>query len=58
MVAVLKLLAGGAAIHLPAQTFGAAMLDRPHREAMRGQEFVHIFFSIVSAIRLKEVSQF
>jgi hypothetical protein len=58
VITVLKLLTGGTGKDLPAQLFGAAMLDRPHSLAMRRQEFVRIFFSIVSPIRLKEISQF
>jgi hypothetical protein len=58
VIAILKFMTGGTAKNLPAQALGAAMLDRPHRQTMRGEEFVRIFFSIVSAIRSKEVSQF
>jgi hypothetical protein len=58
VITVLKFLTVGTAINLPAQPFGATMLDRPHRLTMRRQEFVRIFFSVVRAILSKEVSQF
>ena len=58
VITVLKLLTGGTTIHLPAQALGTTMLDRPHSQTMRGEEFVCIFLSIVCAILSKEVSQF
>jgi hypothetical protein len=58
VITVLKLLTVRTAIHLSAQALGAAMLNGPHGLTMRRQEFVGIFFSVVSAIRSKEVSQF
>jgi len=57
VITVLKLLTVWTAIHLSAETLGATMLNRPHRQAMRGQEFVCIFFSVVSAISSQELSQ-
>ncbi len=58
VITVLELLTVWAAINLPTQTLGATMLDRPHGLAMRGQEFVSIFSSVVSPILSKEVGQF
>jgi hypothetical protein len=48
----------GTTIDLSTETLGTTMLDRPHRQAMRGQEFVRIFFLVGGTILSKEVSQF
>jgi hypothetical protein len=58
VITVLKLLTVGTTINLSTQALGAAVLNRPHRLTMRGQEFVSIFSSVVSTILSKEVSQF
>jgi hypothetical protein len=58
VITVLEFLTVGTTIDLSTQALGAAMLDCPHRLAMRGQEFVSIFFSVISSIFSKEVSQF
>jgi hypothetical protein len=58
VITVLKLPTVFTTEYLSAQTLGTTMLDRPHGLTMRGQEFICIFFSVVSAIRSKEVSQF
>jgi hypothetical protein len=58
VITVLKLMTGGTAKDLPAQLFGAAMLNSPHCLTMRGQEFVSIFVSIGGTIFSKEVSEF
>jgi len=58
VITVLKLLTVRTAENLSTQALGATMLDRPHGLTMRGEQFVGIFFSVVSAIRLKEISQF
>ena len=58
VITVLKFLTVRTAKNLTAQALSAAGLNRPHRLTMRGKQFIGIFFSVVSAIRSKEVSQF
>jgi hypothetical protein len=58
VITVLKFPTFFATEYLSAQAFGTAGLNCPHRLTMRGEEFVGIFFSGVSTILLKEVSQF
>jgi len=58
VITVLKFFTFFTTEYLSAQALSAAGRNRPHCLTMRGQEFVRIFFSVVSAILLKEVRQF
>ena len=58
VITVLEFLTFFTTEYLSAQALGTAGFNRPHCLTMRGEEFVSIFFSVVSAILSKEVSQF
>jgi hypothetical protein len=58
VITVLKFLTLFTTKYLSAQALSTAGFNSPHCLTMRGQEFVCIFFSIVSPIFSKEVRQF
>jgi hypothetical protein len=58
VITVLEFLTFFTTEHLSTQALSTAGLNRPHCLTVRGQEFIHIFFSIVSAVLSKEIRQF